>query len=187
MNQSIAQRIVLAKRPVGKATDADFRLEQFPVPEPSPEQLLLRTLYLSLDPYMRARMDDAKSYAAPTAIGAVMEGESVAQVLVSNRADYQPGELVLAKTGWQTHAVSSGEKLRRVETAAAPVTTALGVLGMPGFTAYSGMRVIGQPKAGETVVVAAASGPVGSLVGQLARQAGARAVGIAAGRANARS
>jgi NADPH-dependent curcumin reductase CurA len=181
MNHATAQRIVLARRPVGKPSDADFRLEQVAVPVPGPGQLLLGALYLSLDPYMRGRMDDVKSYAAPTPIDGVMEGESLTRVLVSDRPGYKAGDLVLARTGWQTHFVSGGDSLRRVDPADAPITTSLGVLGMPGFTSYSGMRVIGQPKAGETVVVAAASGPVGSLVGQLARQAGARAVGIAGG------
>jgi NADPH-dependent curcumin reductase CurA len=117
----------------------------------------------------------------PTAIGDVIGGESVAEVLVANLPGYSPGDLVLARTGWQTHSLSDGKNLRKLNPAAAPVTTGLGVLGMPGFTAYAGIRVIGQPKPAETVVVAAASGPVGSLVGQLARKAGARAVGIAGG------
>ena len=174
-------RIVLAARPQGKVKPDDLRREAFPIPVPGPGQMLLRTQYLSLDPYMRSRMDDRKSYSPPTAIGAVMEGESVAEVMVSHRADYAAGDIVLARTGWQTHSLSDAKTLRRLDPVLAPVTTGLGVLGMPGFTAYAGMRVIGQPKPGETVVVAAASGPVGSLVGQLARKAGARAVGIAGG------
>jgi NADPH-dependent curcumin reductase CurA len=181
MSEVNAQKIVLATRPKGRLVANDFRLERTAVPLPGPGQLLLKTKYLSIDPYMRGRLDDRKSYAPPTSIGEVIEGESVAEVLVANLPGYAPGDIVLARTGWQTHSLSSGAGLRKLDPAAAPVTTGLGVLGMPGFTAYSGLRVIGQPKPGETVVVAAASGPVGSLVGQLARKAGARAVGIAGG------
>ncbi len=181
MRETIAYKVVLAARPKGKATMDDFRLEQMQAPAPGADQLLLKTLYLSIDPYMRGRMGDRPSYAPPTAMGDVMEGESVAEVLVSKRRDYTPGDIVLARTGWQTHSLSDGKGLRKLDPTAAPVTTGLGVLGMTGFTAYSGLRVIGQPKPGETVVVAAASGAVGSLVGQLARKAGARPVGIAGG------
>jgi hypothetical protein len=138
-------------------------------------------LYLSLDPYMRGRMDDAKSYAKSVGVGDVMTGESVCEVLASDRAGFSAGDIVLAHTGWRTHAAWSGPALRKLDPAQAPITTGLGVLGMPGFTAYAGLNIIGKPKAGETVVVAAASGPVGSLVGQLAKMAGARAVGIAGG------
>ncbi|MCK8784718.1 NADP-dependent oxidoreductase [Roseomonas sp. NAR14] len=175
------RRIVLAARPQGKPKASDFRLETAPLPPPGPGQVVLRALYLSLDPYMRGRMDDRKSYAPPVPLDGVMEGECVAEVVESNDPSRPVGTIVLARMGWQTHAVMDGKGLRRIDPAEAPVSTALGVLGMPGFTAYSGMRVIGQPKPGETVVVAAASGPVGSLVGQLARLAGARAVGIAGG------
>jgi NADPH-dependent curcumin reductase CurA len=176
-----AHRIVLAARPKEKATASDFRLEAIEIPAAGAGELLLRTLYLSLDPYMRGRMIDRKSYAKPVAVGDVMEGESVAEVITSNRPEYAPGDIVLARTGWQTHSVSDGKSLRKLDPALAPVTTGLGVLGMPGFTAYGGMRVIGKPKRDETVVVAAATGPVGSLVGQLAGRAGARAVAIAGG------
>src|SRR5262249_50874948 len=137
--------------------------------------------YLSLDPYMRGRMDDRKSYAKPVPVGGVMEGESVATVIASLHPGYSEGDIVLARTGWRTHALWDRGDLRKLDPAVAPVTTGLGVLGMPGFTAYSGLRVIGRPAPGETVVVAAASGPVGSLVGQLAKIAGAGAVGIAGG------
>ena len=164
----------------------DFRLEETAIPTPAAGQLLLEVQYLSLDPYMRGRMDDRKSYATPVRLGDVMGGEAVARVLASNHSDYAEGDIVLAPTGWRTHALSdgtglNGRSLRKLDPAVAPVTTGLGVLGMPGFTAYGGMRVIGKPQPGETVVVAAASGPVGSLVGQLAKLAGARAVGIAGG------
>jgi NADPH-dependent curcumin reductase CurA len=175
------RQIVLAVRPRGKPELTDFRLEETTIPTPSAGQLLLEVKYLSLDPYMRGRMDDVKSYAAPLKIGEVMSGETVAQVLVSNHAEYVKGDLVVARTGWRTHTLSDGRSLRKLDPSSAPVTTALGVLGMPGFTGYGGMRVIGRPQPGETVVVAAASGPVGSLVGQLAQHAGARAVGIAGG------
>jgi NADPH-dependent curcumin reductase CurA len=151
------------------------------MPVPTDGEILVRARYLSLDPYMRGRMSAANSYARLVEIGEPMEGETVAEVVESGHPEYRPGDLVQARSGWRTHAAISVDGLRRVDPALAPITTALGVLGMPGFTAYSGMKVIGQPKSGETVVVAAASGPVGSLVGQLAKLAGARAVGIAGG------
>jgi len=181
MSTATARQIVLAARPKGKPRLTDFRLEQTPIPTPSSGQVLLGVQYLSLDPYMRGRMDDRKSYAKPLQLGDVMVGETVAHVIASNHPDYSAGDIVLAQTGWRTHALSDGAGLSKVDPAVAPVTTRLGVLGMPGFTAYSGLRLIGKPKPGETVVVAAASGPVGSLVGQLAKIAGARAVGIAGG------
>jgi len=174
-------QIVLASRPSGTPTSKNFRVETGPIPAAADGQVLLRTKYLSLDPYMRGRMNDAKSYATPVSIGGVMEGEVVAEVLKSKHPDYRQGDLVQGRIGWRTHAAVQPTDLKRVETGGNPVTTALGVLGMPGFTAYSGMKVIGQPKPGETVVVAAASGPVGSLVGQLAQLSGARAIGIAGG------
>jgi len=176
-----ARRIVLAARPQGKPKPGDFRMEEFPMPTPGPGQVLLRVRYLSLDPYMRGRMDDRKSYAKPTQIGEVMTGRTVAEVVESNDPGYAVGDTVSSQTGWCTHAISDAKGLRKIDPNAAPVTTALGVLGMPGLTAYSGLFTIGQPKAGDTVVVAAASGPVGSLVGQLAKIVGARAIGIAGG------
>jgi NADPH-dependent curcumin reductase CurA len=175
------RRIVLAARPVGEPTPAHFRLETAPVPEPGPGQALLKTLYLSLDPYMRGRMSAAKSYAKPVEVGEVMEGGTVSEVLASDGADLRPGDIVLAYTGWQEYAVAAVKGLRKLDPALAPVSAALGVLGMPGMTAYTGLLTIGQPKPGETVVVAAATGPVGSAVGQIARIKGARAVGIAGG------
>jgi NADPH-dependent curcumin reductase len=181
MTESTARQIVLAARPRGKPKLTDFRLEKVAVPTPSAGQILLRVEYLSLDPYMRGRMDDRKSYATPVPLGGVMEGEAVATVIASRHPDYSEGDIVLAQTGWRTHALSDRRDHRKLDPAVAPVTTGLGVLGMPGFTAYGGLRVIGKPAPGETVVVAAASGPVGSLVGQLAKVAGARAVGIAGG------
>jgi NADPH-dependent curcumin reductase CurA len=181
MTAAMVRQIVLAARPQGKPKLADFRLEETAIPTPTSGQLLLGVQYLSLDPYMRGRMDDRKSYAKPVQLGEVMTGETVAQVLTSNHPAYAEGDIVLAPTGWCTHALSDGRGLRKVDPSFAPVTTGLGVLGMPGFTAYSGLRLIGKPQPGETVVVAAASGPVGSLVGQLAKLAGARAVGIVGG------
>src|SRR5262245_43687525 len=181
MTTTRTRQLVLAARPQGKPKLADFRLEETPIPTPGPGQVLLRVQYLSLDPYMRGRMDDRDSYAPPTPLGGVMPGESVATVVASRHPGYAEGDIVLAHTGWRTHALSDRADLRKLDPAIAPVTTGLGVLGMPGFTAYGGLRVIGKPAPGETVVVAAASGPVGSLVGQLARIAGARAVGIAGG------
>ena len=175
------RQIVLAARPKGKPTLSDFRLEEVATPTPGPGQFLVRVQYLSLDPYMRGRMEDRKSYAAPTKLDGVMPGESVATVVASNHSNYSEGDIVLAPTGWRTHAVLDRGDLRKLDPSVAPVTTGLGVLGMPGFTAYGGLRVIGKPKPGETVVGAAASGPVGSLVGQLAKMGGARAVGIAGG------
>ena len=143
--------------------------------------MLLRTVYLSLDPYMRGRMSTAKSYAAPLEIGDVVIGGTVCEVVESRADSRQVGDVVLAFTGWQTHAVVDARHTRRLDPEAAPVWTALGVLGMPGFTAYAGLLEIGRPQPGETVVVAAAAGPVGSAVGQIARVKGARAVGIAGG------
>ena len=177
----IARRIVLASRPVGEPKPSDFRLEEVPVPRPGPGQLLLRTKWLSLDPYMRGRMSDAPSYAKPVGIDEVMEGGTVNEVAASNNDSYKPGDIVLAHTGWQTHALSNGAGLRKLDPNVAPISTALGVLGMPGMTAYTGLLEIGKPQVGETVVVSAASGAVGSVVGQIAKIKGARAVGIAGG------
>jgi len=181
MNENINRRIVLAARPQGRPTLDDFRLEEVAAPAPGEGEVLLKVEWLSLDPYMRGRMDARKSYAKPIGIGEVMEGGGVARVLASRHPGFAPGDLVLARTGWQTLLVAGGETLRKLDPAPDPPTLALGVLGMPGFTAYAGLLTIGQPKPGETVVVAAASGPVGSAVGQIARIKGARAVGVAGG------
>jgi NADPH-dependent curcumin reductase CurA len=181
MTTTHSRQIVLAARPVGKPRPSDFRLENAEVAAPQAGEILLAVRYLSLDPYMRGRMEDRKSYAQPLQLGDVMTGETIASVVESRHPNYQPGDIVLAPTGWRTHALSNGTGLRKLDPALAPITTGLGVLGMPGFTAYSGLYLIGKPKPGETVVVAAASGPVGSLVGQLAKLRGARAVGIAGG------
>ena len=178
--------IVLNSRPIGAPVADNFRLEKAALPLPSAGQLRLRTLYLSLDPYMRGRMSDAASYAAPVAIGSVMVGATVSQVDVSRHSDYQSGELVLGYAGWQDYALSDGAGLTKLGPDLVLSSGALGVLGMPGFTAYMGLLDIGQPKAGETVVVAAASGAVGSVVGQVAKLKGCRVVGIAGGAAKCR-
>ncbi|MEC9343859.1 MAG: NADP-dependent oxidoreductase [Pseudomonadota bacterium] len=175
------RRYVLAQYPTGMPGNEDLRLETSELPAPGESEIALRTIYLSLDPYMRGRMSPAKSYAAPLKIGEVITAEAVSEVTESNHPDFTPGDIVLARTGWQTHAVIAGDDARKIDPAVAPVSTALGVLGMPGFTAYVGLKVHGQPKQGETVVVSAAAGAVGQIVGQLARHWGCRAVGIAGG------
>ena len=179
--KTLNRRIVLNSRPVGAPTTDNFRLEENAKPVPAAGEVLLRTLYLSLDPYMRGRMSDAPSYAPPVAIGEVMLGGTVSRVEASLHPDYQPGDLVLSYSGWQDYALSDGTGLNKLEAQTAHPSLALGILGMPGFTAYMGLLDIGQPKAGETVVVAAASGAVGSIVGQIAKLKGCRVVGIAGG------
>jgi NADPH-dependent curcumin reductase len=173
------RRIVLAARPNGEPQDTDFRLEQTPMPQPAEGQVLLRIVYLSLDPYMRGRMNEGPSYAPPVSIGEVMGGGTVSEVIESRSPKWQPGDLVLSYSGWQEYAVADPDGLRKLDPSMAPVSTALGVLGMPGLTAYTGLLNIGQPKPGETVVVSAASGAVGSVVGQIAKIKGTRVVGIA--------
>ncbi|MET0767812.1 MAG: NADP-dependent oxidoreductase, partial [Aeromicrobium sp.] len=174
-------RVLLASRPHGEPVAENFRLETTPLPVPGEGEVLLRTIYLSLDPYMRGRMSAAKSYAAPVEVGDVMVGGAVAEVVESRDDSLAVGDIVLAYLGWQTHGVQPAGAVRRIDPSRAPISTALGVLGMPGFTAYAGLLEIGRPQPGETVVVAAAAGPVGSAVGQIARIKGARAVGIAGG------
>jgi NADPH-dependent curcumin reductase len=175
------RRIVLAARPRGLPTPDDFRLEQAPVPQPASGQVLLRTLWLSLDPYMRGLMSEAgPGYAPPTPLGAPMAGGTVSRVVASRHPHFNEGDLVLGSAGWQDYALSDGNGLVAID-GLDPPSLALGVLGMPGFTAYVGLLDIGQPQAGETVVVAAATGAVGAVVGQIAKLKGARAVGIAGG------
>ncbi len=175
------RRIVLNARPHGAPRPQDFRLETSEVPTPGEGQMLLRTLYLSLDPYMRGRMSEGPSYAEPVALNQVMVGGTVARVQQSNHTDFAAGDLVVSNSGWQDYAISDGCGLFRVDANIAQPSTALGVLGMPGFTAYMGLLNIGQPQAGETVVVAAATGAVGSVVGQVAKLKGCRVVGVAGG------
>ena len=181
MAASTNRQILLKSRPQGAPSLDNFELTESPIPEPGEGELLMRTRYLSLDPYMRGRMSPAKSYAKPAAVGAPMVGGTVGEVVKSRHPGYAAGDIVLGYGGWQDYALSSGTGLRKLDPAAAPVSTALGVLGMPGMTAYVGLLEIGQPKPGETVVVAAASGAVGSVVGQIAKIKGCRAVGIAGG------
>jgi NADPH-dependent curcumin reductase CurA len=180
-SQQINRSIVLASRPDGPPSPAHFRLEESAVPVPAQGEVLLRTVYLSLDPYMRGRMSDAPSYAPHVELGAAMVGQTVSRVVDSRHPDYKPGDWVLAGGGWQDYAVLDGGSLRRLGDAPANPSHALGVAGMPGFTAYIGLLDIGQPKRGETLVVAAATGPVGATVGQIAKREGCRVVGIAGG------
>lgn len=175
------RRIVLASRPVGAPTQDNFRLETVAVPSIKEGEVLLRSIYLSLDPYMRGRMNDAKSYAEPVAIDEVMVGATVCQVEQSQHSDYQVGEWVLAYTGWQDYGVSNGEGLVKLGMEPSHPSFALGIMGMPGFTAYMGLLDIGQPKKGDTLVVAAATGPVGATVGQIGKLKGCRVIGVAGG------
>lgn len=182
MTESVQNtQILLASRPVGRPTPANFSTVRGPIPVPGAGQALIKTMYLSLDPYMRGRMGGGPSYATPLEVGDVMLGATVGEVIETRDPAVEVGDIVLAYTGWQTYGVQDAKSLRVLDAGQAPVTTALGVLGMPGFTAYAGLTLIGRPKAGETVVVAAAAGPVGSTVGQIARIQGARTVGIAGG------
>src|SRR5437773_705703 len=174
-------QIILASRPTGEPTLENFRLVESDIPEAGPGQILLRSIYLSLDPYMRGRMNAAKSYAPPVEIGQVMEGRAIAEVLQSNLPSYRQGDIVFAPMGWQEYAVSDGQGIRKIDCTLRQLSYALGVLGMPGMTAYTGLLNIGRPKPGETLVVAAASGAVGSVVGQIGRMKGCRVVGIAGG------
>ncbi|EGQ7996486.1 NADP-dependent oxidoreductase [Vibrio vulnificus] len=181
MTQPANRQIVLASRPVGAPTAENFALKQGDIPTPAQGEMLLRSVYLSLDPYMRGRMSDAKSYAEPVGIDEVMVGGTVCQVEVSNHAEFEVGEWVLAYTGWQDYAISNGEGLIKLGKQPSHPSYALGVMGMPGFTAYMGLLDIGQPKEGDTLVVAAATGAVGSMVGQIGKLKGCRVIGIAGG------
>lgn len=174
-------RVALASRPTGAPTPENFSYEPADIPTPGEGEVLVRVHYMSLDPYMRGRMDDAKSYAAPVPIGGTMEGGAVGEVLASNSPYFEPGDFAFGMFGWTTHGVLPAKELRKLDPQQAPITAALGVLGMPGFTGWFGLTEYGRPKAGETLVVAAATGPVGSMVGQVARLAGLRTVGIAGG------
>jgi NADPH-dependent curcumin reductase CurA len=177
----INRRILLKNRPAGLPSRADFELVEAPLPEPRDGEVLVRTRFLSLDPYMRGRMSAARSYAKPVELGEVMTGGTVGEVVTSHHAGLAPGDIVLGHGGWQDYAALPGALLRKLDPGLAPISTALGVLGMPGMTAYVGLLDIGRPKAGETVVVSAASGAVGSVVGQIAKIHGARVVGVAGG------
>lgn len=174
-------RIRLAARPQGEPTADDFVHDSAEVTSPESGQVLLRTRYLSLDPYVRGMMSTARSYVAPLETGDVIVGGTVSEVVESAADGFEPGDVVLSFAGWQQYSVEPASRLRKLDQQAAPVSTALGVLGMPGFTAYAGLLAIGKPQPGETVAVAAATGPVGSAVGQIAKLKGARTIGIAGG------
>jgi len=173
------RQITLAARPVGFPKESDFNLIETPAPSPNDGEVLVKILYLSVDPYMRGRMNDAKSYAKPVELGEVMVGGTVGQVIESRHLGYQVGDYVEGRLGWQEYAISDGADLRKIDPSLAPLSTALGVLGMPGMTAYFGLLAICDPQPGETVVVSGAAGAVGSLVGQIAKIKGCRVVGIA--------
>ena len=179
MSAQSNRRIVLASRPVGPPTAATFRLEEVPIPSPEDGELVARTIYLSIDPYMRGRMSDAPSYTPPIEIGGVVTGGTVGQVVASRLDGFAVGDIVVGYGGWQEYSTFRRGEVRKVDPSIAPISTALGVLGMPGHTAYGGLREIARPKAGETLAVAAASGAVGAVVGQIARLQGCRVVGIA--------
>ncbi|GLS88550.1 NADP-dependent oxidoreductase [Cypionkella aquatica] len=175
------RQIVLAERPNGEPTEKHLRLIEAERPLAGAHQMLLRTEFLSLDPYMRGRMSDAPSYAAPVEVGAVMVGGTVARVVTSQIKGFAPGDWVLSFNGWQEYAVSDGQGVTNLGQSPVHPSWALGILGMPGFTAWAGLTQIGAPKAGETIVVAAATGPVGATVGQIGKLLGCRVVGVAGG------
>jgi NADPH-dependent curcumin reductase CurA len=177
------KRIVMASRPSGWVNEGNFRVESAPVPKPKDGEVLVKNLWLSLDPYMRGRMNDTKSYAAKQEIGEVMIGGTVGEVIESKNPKFAVGDKVVGMLGWQQYAVSNGTGLNKIDASRVPMSAFLGVLGMPGVTAWIGLLDICQPKSGETVVVSAASGAVGSVVGQIAKIKGCRAVGIAGGQA----
>jgi NADPH-dependent curcumin reductase CurA len=181
MAADVNRQILLKSRPEGTPGLSNFELVRSPVPEAGNGEVVMRTRFLSLDPYMRGRMSAAKSYAKPVDVGAPMVGGTVSEITASRHPGFAAGDIVLGYGGWQDYARSNGQGLRKLDPAAAPVTAALGVLGMPGMTAYAGLLEIGRPKPGETVAVAAASGAVGAVVGQIAKIKGCRAIGIAGG------
>ncbi len=181
LSTDLRHSLVLKSRPSGMPEAKHFELKSDPIPTPGPGQVVTRTIFLSIDPYMRGRLSDRKNYAPSVQIGEVMTGETVGEVIASADPKFAPGDIAVGARGWATHLVSEAASLHKLNGALAPLSTYLGVLGMPGVTAYSGMKDIGEPKAGETVLVSAATGAVGSVVGQLAKRAGARAVGIAGG------
>jgi len=179
MPAAVNRQVLLRRRPVGAPRPDDFEIAESPLPAPRQGEILCRTLYLSIDPYMRGRMNEGKSYAASVELGQVMVGGTVSQVVESRHPGFAGGDLVVGYAGWQAYAVSTGAGVRKLDPARAPISTALGVLGMPGMTAYVGLLDIGRPTPGETVLVSSAAGAVGSVVGQIARIKGCRAVGIA--------
>ncbi|MBS1302316.1 NADP-dependent oxidoreductase [Loktanella sp. SALINAS62] len=178
---TVATQILLASRPKGAPTTDNFRTEKTQLPQIADGQFLVRVIWLSLDPYMRGRMDDAKSYAKPVDIDGVMEGGAVAEVMESRHGGFKKGQIVVGPFGWTTHAISNGDGIRVVDPEQAPISTALGVLGMPGITAWVGLNHIGRARDGETIVVSAATGAVGAVVGQLAKARNMRVIGVAGG------
>lgn len=177
--QNVNRRVVLASRPKGYPELSNFRLEEVPIEDPGPGEALVRTHYLSLDPYMRGRMSDAPSYVPPLALGEVIVGGIVGEVVRSNSDAFAVGDVVEGRLGWQEYGMARADTVRKVPFPDISMSTALGVLGMPGMTAFFGLLEIGKPVAGDTVVVSAASGAVGALVGQIAKLSGCRVVGIA--------
>lgn len=175
------RRIVLAQRPKGAPTTDDFRLEEATLPDLGPGQIAVRVIWLSLDPYMRGRMDDAASYATPVPLGGTMEAGAVGEVTASNDPGLSPGDIVVGRFGWASAAIANAGEVRKVDPSIAPISTALGVLGMPGHTAWVGLNRIAQMEPGETAIISAATGAVGSLAGQLAKARGLRVIGTAGG------
>ena len=181
MARGTRRSVVLRHRPSGAPRPHDFEIAEDEVPDAGAGEVVTRTIWLSIDPYMRGRLSDRPSYAAPVQIGEVMTGETIGEVIASSDPRFAVGDVVRGSRGWQSHSVSKADALTKLDKKGPPLSTHLGVLGMPGTTAYSGMKDIGQPKAGETVVISAASGAVGSVAGQIAKRAGARVIGIAGG------
>src|SRR5450631_1444346 len=179
---ALNKQVLLASRPQGAVTEDNFRFVELPVGKPGPGEVLVKNEWLSLDPYMRGRMSDAKSYAKSTEIGELMVGQTVGEVIESRDANFNAGDKVLAPLGWQLYGIASATELTRIDVTCVPASYYLGILGMPGMTAWFGLLEVGQPKPGNTVVVSAASGAVGSVVGQLASIKGCRVVGIAGGK-----
>jgi NADPH-dependent curcumin reductase CurA len=179
MPTTVNRQVLLRRRPVGAPRPDDFEIAESPISAPGHGEILCRTLYLSIDPYMRGRMNEGKSYAPSVELGQVMVGGTVSQVVESGHPGFATGDLIVGYDGWQAYALSTGARVRKLDPARAPISTALGVLGMPGMTAYVGLLDIGRPAPGETVLVSSAAGAVGAVVGQIARIKGCRAVGIA--------
>jgi NADPH-dependent curcumin reductase CurA len=178
LSQSTNQQIILKSYPIGEPKADDFALIEAPIPEPNEDEILTRTIYLSLDPYMRGRISRNNSYAAPVELNSVIVGGTVSQIIKSNHPQFLVGDFVLGANGWQTYGIAKPENLRRIDPSQAPLSYSLGVLGMPGHTAYAALLDVGQPQPGETVVISAASGAVGAVAGQIAKIKGCRVVGI---------
>jgi hypothetical protein len=178
---SVRRSIILRRRPEREPSPDDFELVEDAIPTPGPGEVVTRTIWLSIDPYMRGRLRETHLYSTPVPIGGVMTGETVGEVIASGDPGFAPGDVVVGPRGWQSHVLSRAASLVKIARGGPPLSAYLGVLGMPAVTAYTGMTDIGTPQPGETVVISAASGAVGSIAGQLAKRAGARAVGVAGG------